>query len=552
MSDLPTTHETTATGSPFLELLRRRSWILVLAIVVLGLVPRLGRIDWWINPDEGIYRSIVHQPTFAAAWRELSTNAHPPLYSAILWAMSKVSGSAVWLRMISLIAGLAAIAGVWLTARELVGVVGDLAAALVVALSPAAIELSQVMRPYMLQLALVSFGLWGLAVWYRDRQRGLVRFAVCMSLAVLTHYSSFPIVGVVLLLLGIGVALHKFERPDLIALAKALAPLLLIMVVLYVVHVRPNMMGSAMQEEAREGWLKPYFVHGPGDMWIGCLGLMRYLFGTSMAAPAVAVVLAGIVLGVVRERVAAFAVFAMLIVAILTSAVGIYPFGGTRHSIYLLVFVALGVGLAVETVVAAGATAMIASSVVLAGLVVVRTGINTAIGADSAKLLLPHELVTPPEKLASMMPPLDNVRDSDGIVVMSQQTYYCLQPLLGRYMGKPASEGRAFYVFRWGKRNAIVAGSWDLTISGKRIDEPSHLYTFLRTVDQARPELRVFDQAHIWMLFAGWLNPLVFELQAASRMPEYRGLVTRGKAVSGVAVAEIDLRRFRQIIEHGR
>ena len=73
--------------------------------------------------------------------------------------------------------GVAAIYLAWLAGRSFGGTLAGLVAALLVAISPAAIEQSQTLRPYMMHLAFLAGTLWGLATWLQDRL-GLVTFSV--------------------------------------------------------------------------------------------------------------------------------------------------------------------------------------------------------------------------------------------------------------------------------------------------------------------------------------------------------------------------------------
>ena len=134
-----------------------------LLLVVLALFIRVpGTMEWWLNPDEGIYFSIATQPTLAAFWEEVATNAHPPLYYMILRGAGFLTTDFFWFRALSLMGAAAAVFAIWECAREIAPkeplrrTVTGLAAAALLVMSPPLVILSQIMRPYMLQLALVA------------------------------------------------------------------------------------------------------------------------------------------------------------------------------------------------------------------------------------------------------------------------------------------------------------------------------------------------------------------------------------------------------------
>jgi hypothetical protein len=83
-----------------------------------------------------------------------------------MWLMSLVSSDHTWLPMASLASGGLAIFGAYLASRELGSKPGSvcglsgLVAATLIAISPFAIDQSQLIRPYMLQFALLTFAIW--------------------------------------------------------------------------------------------------------------------------------------------------------------------------------------------------------------------------------------------------------------------------------------------------------------------------------------------------------------------------------------------------------
>ncbi|HSH76840.1 MAG TPA: hypothetical protein VLA09_14220 [Longimicrobiales bacterium] len=159
-----------------------------LGIVALGLVVRsMGFDGWWLNPDEGIYFDILRADTTSEFWEGVGWNAHPPLYYLMLRGIGVLTWDFSWFRALSLLSGGAAIYGLWLCGLEIGGrgrsrVVAGALAGLTLALSPAMVVSSQVMRPYALLLALLVFSMLALLRYLRSPRRGaLVAYSICLA-----------------------------------------------------------------------------------------------------------------------------------------------------------------------------------------------------------------------------------------------------------------------------------------------------------------------------------------------------------------------------------
>lgn len=156
--------------------------------MALGLVVRsMGFDGWWLNPDEGIYFDILRADTTSEFWEGVGWNAHPPLYYLMLRGIGVLTWDFSWFRALSLLSGGAAIYGLWLCGLEIGGrgrsrVVAGALAGLTLALSPAMVVSSQVMRPYALLLALLVFSMLALLRYLRSPRRGaLVAYSICLA-----------------------------------------------------------------------------------------------------------------------------------------------------------------------------------------------------------------------------------------------------------------------------------------------------------------------------------------------------------------------------------
>jgi mannosyltransferase len=134
---------------------RRRSVVVLWAIVFLGLALRLFRLDsqcLWIDELATLHNATRFDN--AGMWGLARADHIAPLHSIVIWATTNwVDDSAFWLRLPSVVAGVMTIPAVYLLTIRLVrsSDVGLVAAALV-AVSPFAIWYSQEARMYALLL----------------------------------------------------------------------------------------------------------------------------------------------------------------------------------------------------------------------------------------------------------------------------------------------------------------------------------------------------------------------------------------------------------------
>ncbi len=537
-------------------------------VLVIGLALRLrGLTEWWLNPDEGIYYSILTRADFAGFWQEVTTNAHPPLYYLILRGFGALTWDFLWFRAFSVICGLAAIVAVWVAARELArGAMGSptdgapteepgepdsittrrfhfdedagLLAALVIAISPGAIELSQVMRPYMLLLALLASALFCL-LRYRNggSGRALVAYMGLVSLALLTHYSAVLALGVFgLLVLYEGARRGLYDaRWQRMAFAQAIPGILFLS--LYFFHVRA-LSGTDLAADALAGWLSPYMIDAPGDVWFAYLGFQYLVAIPWLMGPAALFTLWAIAWSAVgRDRTLAVVAGGGLLVAITVASIGVYPLGATRHSSWLLGFTAPAIGwlggrllwsarIRSQRFLPAAAILLLA----IGGPVGVIIGVPKAPWAPTDQVLRVADLT-------QMIEFLDPAGEPE-MMVMSAQTFYLFLPLYPkeRETATESADGSLFH-FTYGRRKVLVSRAWNFT-AGEDRTAGSHLARVFPEADEAFPELRLREREPLVLLVGGWRPPFVDELLAlANAAPIGSGL----SAVPGLYAFELDM-----------
>ncbi|WP_233841977.1 glycosyltransferase family 39 protein [Dyella sp. 2HG41-7] len=153
----------------------RRDAAWILAIVVLGLVTRLFRIDHqplWL--DEAL--------TFQRAHLDLNgliadsfTNRHMPTYFLLLRLLSPFFGAGdAWLRIPSALFGAMTAGMVFVIARRMANRYAGIVAGLLMALSPLQVQYGQEARSYTLVTLLITVALWGLLRLAQEPNRAAV------------------------------------------------------------------------------------------------------------------------------------------------------------------------------------------------------------------------------------------------------------------------------------------------------------------------------------------------------------------------------------------
>ena len=444
---------------------------------------------WWPNPDEGIYYGVVTREGFGAAWAEAWTTAHPPLYFLVLRLVSWLSVDFAALRSVALISALVATYVFILVGREIGGPgarghLTGLLAGLLLAVSPRAIVLSQVMRPYMLLVLLLAASVLFLLRYLRaPSDRLLLAHAACSLLAASLHYSAvfgLGVIGSLVLLDGVreGGRRAAWRRLMVVQVLPAL-----LLVTLYFVHLR-GIAAGPLGDHALDGWLAAYMIAGPTDAWFGLLGFHSMLVGNAWAAPAALFTL-GILIHSAWHRswpVAVTMTVAGLGIGVAGAVLHLYPFGPTRHTAWLLVFV-------IPTVAWA-----------LGGLLEPRRGMPTkglalvALGLAGARMLgpvldpegRPREISEHVLQEAAVVAMADVLDPQAGppVVLMSTETYELLTPLYAveRQSAELSGDGE-LRRFRWGAREVVVLPSRDFVTRPEEMLQLNHLYTGARRAE---------------------------------------------------------------------
>jgi hypothetical protein len=335
-----------------------------LLIVTAALLVRLRAASGtFLNPDEALHYLLAGQPSWLLAYRASLTNAHPPLLTFVLYLWRGVGTSELVLRLPSVIAGTVFcwIFFKWLT--RILGPVAGFIGLILVSFLPPLIELSAEVRQY----ALLLFFLAGTAYLLeraleKNSAAVMLLSAFSLYLALLSHYSAILFAAAIGLYSLLRVIACRPSAQVCVAWTSGQAGAVGLIAALYVSHI--SKLKGDYASGTINGWLGNSFYRPGHDNPLLFViartgGVFQYVFGQlAIGDLAFVAFIAGVVLlwkenispgrsnASSRQLVALFALpFAIGAGA---SIARIYPYGGTRHSAFLIMFAVAGVSFLLE------------------------------------------------------------------------------------------------------------------------------------------------------------------------------------------------------------
>jgi hypothetical protein len=253
--------------------------------------------------------------------------------------------------------------------------------------------------------------------------------------------------------------------------------------------------------------------------------------------------LAALVACLGRDRTPAVLVIGGLGVALAASAAGFYPFGPSRHNVWLLPFTLPAIGWSVGRLVRLGPrmAAVGLGALVLAGVGGVFLGPRSEEGPIRTNRS--EELVLRQREIAPLVVDRLDPEASPELVLMNEQAYDLLIPVLFQARRQEAVlEDRRLLAFRYGRRTVVVWRRWDW----QGIDEVRQA---LREVAARLPDAIGTDDATFLLVAGGWGSALflgVPELQALGAISDASWAVGEGPD------GEPTPRLLAAIVERGR
>jgi hypothetical protein len=320
----------------------------------------------FLNPDEALHNLLASQSSLSLAYKAALTNAHPPLLILVLYYWRWLGQSEWMLRLPSVLAGTACCWLTYLWLKEVTERSTAWVGLLLLAFSPALIGLSAEVRQYALLLFFLSCCLYlSERAIRRNSPLLMILFSLSLYGAILVHYSSLLFaftLGVYML-----VRLRPYgRRLSLVAVwgAGQIGGLALGLYFAFTHALRLRRNGMLAWDY--DSWLRKSIFHS-GERNIisfaavqtlrvftyafshgvvGTLGLLAFLAGMvwllrgKISSSRAAVDQDG---PTARELALLFGLAFAANCAV--ALAGQYPYGGTRHSAFLLLFVISGVGI---------------------------------------------------------------------------------------------------------------------------------------------------------------------------------------------------------------
>ncbi len=344
--------------------MRARAELLALVIVIFGFVLRVWDASGtFLNPDEALHVLIANQRSLDAVYRASLTQAHPPLLFFMMRWLRPFGNSELILRIPTILAGtlFCWIFFKWL--KEILGREVALVGVMLAALLPPLISVTAQVRQYGLLLLFTISGAWLLErAVAEDSAILMLLSAACVWLAMLSHYSAFLFVATLGAYTLMRLARRETTTRTVIAWIAGQVVAASLAILLYLTHIS-KIKGTTMAEQAFDGWLrKSYFHHGHDSLLTFLVtrsfSLFQYIFGQLVVGDIVALLfLAGLVILVrskvqiskARQFMLAFLLAFPFLLNYSLAVFDLYPYGGTRHCLYLSIFAIAGVSLCTAT-----------------------------------------------------------------------------------------------------------------------------------------------------------------------------------------------------------
>jgi Dolichyl-phosphate-mannose-protein mannosyltransferase len=328
-------------------------------IVIAGFLVRLRAASGtFLNPDEALHYLLANQSSWQLAYHASLTNAHPPLLTLVLYFWRGVGTSEFVLRLPSVIAGTAFcwIFFKWLT--RILGSVTGFTGLILVSFLPPMIALSAEVRQYALLLFFLAGSAYLLERAFAENSPALMLLSgISLDLALLSHYSAILFAAALGAYSLLRVITDRPSAKVTTAWVTGQASAGGLIAFLYASHI--SKLKGDYASGTINGWLANSFFRPGHDNPVLFViartgGVFQYVFGQlAVGDVAFLAFVAGMVL-LWKEKalfenstVSSRQLLALLALPFLfgagASIARIYPYGGTRHSAFLIMFAVAGV-----------------------------------------------------------------------------------------------------------------------------------------------------------------------------------------------------------------
>jgi len=322
------------------------------AVVLSGFLARLWLAHaTFFNADEAWHFATALQPTLHDAWNASLTLYHPPLLIFVLYFWHKLGASDLMLRLPCVVSGALFCWFYYKWLKLIFGCQAALCGVLLVTFLPTMIGVSADLRQYPFLLLFLSIALYFLEkARQTDSPTRMLLSGFCLLLTMLSHYSGFLAAAAlglyVLYLFGCKLISRRLFLAWIPAQLAGLA------MAWFFYSVQISKLAAARGHESARmmaNWYLPQFYYHPDRDYLvpflikGTFGVFRFTFAWVVIGHiATLLSFTAIVLLVRRRTPEAHLTAALLISPFVISwaaaAFGVYPFGRTRHSLFVAIF----------------------------------------------------------------------------------------------------------------------------------------------------------------------------------------------------------------------
>jgi hypothetical protein len=494
-------------------------------VLLLAFLLRLWKASGtFLNLDEAMHFLAANKPSLAEAYQASLTLAHPPLLILLLHMWRKLGTSEWSLRLPSVIAGtiFCWIFFRWLT--RLLGPVGGWVGLILVSLLPMFVELSSEIRQYPLLLCFMMAASYVLELALEENSAGkMIAFFFFLYLAMLTHLSAILFTGAVGAYSLWRLAAARSSGQMVAIWIAGQAGALGLFVFLYLSQIS-TLKGDASAQHMQVLLANSYFHRGHdhllGFIFARTFGVLQYTFGQLAVGDFAGLLfVAGIVLLLTGKDVgnrdaprrsgpsSHQLTLLLLLPFVINGAaaiVDLYPYGGTRHSAFLVPFAVAGVSLAIGRL-----TRPRLSSAVSVPLLLV--AVCQLFGAPHRPYMRRED-----QRRSNMTQALAAIRNSvspGDVIFVDFQTSFLLRFYLCPEVSSSSLPASDFRTYTCGGYRVVSTGSETNVLTAD---------LFLRRWEEMVSACAWKPGQTIWIFQAGWDIALAHELQ--ERVPEFRDL----------------------------
>lgn len=337
------------------------AWCLVAGVILVGLVFRAHLLDvFFLDNDESMHFQAARELTLKETWQASRTYTHPPLVFVFYHYWLNLGDSETMLRLPALIFSVPALLIGFLWLKTIAGVRPALVGLVFLTFSMPMVHLGAQMRSYTLLLTFMFAALYFHERFLQKQSiAALLGSAVCLTLAILTHYTTAWLMLVLGVLTLLRVCSGTLPRKLVATWALTQLWLLGVCVALYFGHVHA-FVDSGTQTDLWDFWLNDsdYTVHNT-EVWkiplMRLLEFIKYTSGFIGFFIGLCILPAAIILwqetyrrtgsrSIAWER--SLLILLPMLLAMLLFQLRIYPLGQTRHSMWLIPFLTLAISAA--------------------------------------------------------------------------------------------------------------------------------------------------------------------------------------------------------------